>query len=67
MAATSEKTFTAVEKLGCAERELKLRYRVYARMVDNGKMTQKHADREIALMEEIAAGLREAAEKEQLI
>ena len=46
---------TAADKLKCVERELKMRYRVYARWVDKGKMTQKQADREIELMEEIAA------------
>lgn len=46
---------TAADKLKCVERELAYRYRVYARRVDNGKMTQKQADREIQLMEEIAA------------
>jgi hypothetical protein len=38
----------------CAERELKLRKRVYVRWVEAGRMTQMQANREIAMMEEIA-------------
>jgi hypothetical protein len=66
MAAT-EKIITAADKLKCAERELKQRYRVYARLVDKEKMTQQQADREIELMEEIAADYRALAEKERLL
>jgi hypothetical protein len=58
----TEKTFTAAEKLKCAERELKQRYRVYARLVAQNKMTQRQADREIALMEDIAADYRALSE-----
>jgi hypothetical protein len=57
---------TAADKLKCAEDELKQRYRVYARRVDNGTMTKKRMDREIMLMEEIAADYRALAEKERL-
>jgi len=46
------------ELLACAEREIRYRYRVYERRVDLGQMSRKTADREIALMEEIAAMLR---------
>ena len=46
------------ELLACAEREVKMRYRVYEQRVDRGLMTRRTADREIALMEEIAAMLR---------
>ncbi|MCA1452886.1 hypothetical protein I6F35_06575 [Bradyrhizobium sp. BRP22] len=58
---------SALDKLHCAERELKLRYRVYPRRVDAGQMSQRTADREIAVMEEIAADLRAAAEREGLL
>ena len=54
----NDKTFTAAEKLKCAERELKQRYRVYARLVAQNKITQRQADHEIALMEDIAADYR---------
>jgi hypothetical protein len=62
---------TAADKLKCINRELAYRYRVYARRVDNGKMTQKQADREIELMEEIAADytamVRALGEKDLLL
>jgi hypothetical protein len=43
------------EKRACIERELKMRRRVYPRWVENEKMTQAQADREIATMEAILA------------
>lgn len=52
-------TFTAAEKRAAAERELKFRRRVYPRWIAAGKMTQKEADRQIALMEAIAADYAE--------
>jgi len=50
--------FTYSELLACAERETKYRHRVYERLVDQRTMSRRTADREIALMEEIAAILR---------
>jgi hypothetical protein len=50
--------FTYAELLACAEREVKMRYRVYEQRVDRRQMSRRAADREIALMEEIAAILR---------
>ena len=47
--------FTRAQKRACIERELKMRRRVYPRWVENGKMTQADADREIAVMEAILA------------
>lgn len=44
----------ATEKYGCAVRELEMRKRAYPRWVTQGRMTQAEADREIALMDEIA-------------
>jgi hypothetical protein len=46
---------TEQDKLRCAEREAKMRRRVYQRWVEQGRMTQKQADHEIACMEAIAA------------
>lgn len=46
--------FTLVDLAVCARRELKLRRRVYRRLVDNGEMEQAEADREIELMGAIA-------------
>jgi hypothetical protein len=48
-------TFTAREKRESAERELKMRRRVYPRWIEQGKLTQEKADREIELMAEIAS------------
>jgi hypothetical protein len=50
--------FTAKEKLHCIERELALRQRVYARLVEKGKMSPEQRDHEIELMTEIAADYR---------
>jgi hypothetical protein len=50
--------FTVSEKLKCVERELRMRYRVYERRVDAGQMSRATADRELALMEDIAADYR---------
>jgi hypothetical protein len=50
--------YTYAELLACAERELRMRNKVYARWVDTGQMPERTAKREIELMEEIAAMLR---------
>lgn len=47
-------TFTNGEKRVAAEREVKQRRRVYSRMVSEGRMKKSDADRETAIMEEIA-------------
>lgn len=52
-------TFTAAEKREAAERELKFRRRAYPRFVADGRMNQAKADRQIALMEAIAADYAE--------
>ena len=52
--------FTFKEKAQCAERELAIRRNVYKSRVSNGRMSEQSAAREIALMEEIAADLRQA-------
>lgn len=62
-----DQKFTAEEKRDCARREVKLRRRVYPRRIDNGHMTQALADKQIALMEEIAADYEESAAGERLI
>ena len=46
--------FTDAEKQQCAAREARIRQHVYKRNVKAGKMSPLHAQREIALMEEIA-------------
>jgi hypothetical protein len=55
-------TITEHDKLRCVERELTFRYRVYARRVEQGKMTQAQADREIAVRECIAQDYRRSAQ-----
>lgn len=56
--------FTDQEKAACARREVGQRRRVYGRQVLLGRMTQEKADREIALMEAIAAEYEARAEAE---
>jgi hypothetical protein len=58
---------TEQDKLRCAEREAKMRRRVYQRWVEQGRMTQKQADHEIACMEAIAADYRKIVMGERLI
>ena len=54
----------AADLAACAEREAKMRRRVYPRWVESGRMTAAQAEREIAMMEEIAGRMRAEAEKE---
>lgn len=58
---------TSADKLACAERELKMRQRVYPRWVDAGKMSAGKAELEIEMMKAIAADYQAAAQKERLI
>jgi hypothetical protein len=60
-------TITAADKLACAERELKMRTRVYARWVDEGKMSAGKAAHEIACMAAIVQDLVAAAKGERLL
>lgn len=60
-------TFTAEDKFACVRRELGYRRHVYARRVTDGAMKKDQADREIALMEAIAADYEEQAKKERLL
>ncbi|MER2263549.1 hypothetical protein [Methylobacterium oxalidis] len=58
-------TFTAADKLRCAEREVRQRRRVYAGLVASNRMKQADADREIACMEAIASDYRVQAVAEK--
>lgn len=58
---------TAADKLACAERELKMRQRVYPRWIEDGRMSAGKAAHEIAAMTAIVEDLRAAAEKERLL
>jgi len=47
-----------IDKLKCVEREVQMRKRAYPKWVKSRAMTQERADREIAIMEAIAADYR---------
>jgi hypothetical protein len=47
-------SYSDEDKYRCAIREVKMRRHVYMSRVEQGRMTQEQADREIALMEAIA-------------
>lgn len=60
--------FTATDLAACAKRGAGYRRRVYAKRVANGGMRQATADREIAMMEKIAADYEaKAKETERLL
>ncbi|WP_100965329.1 hypothetical protein [Bosea sp. FBZP-16] len=58
--------FTNEQLAAAAEREVRLRERVYARQVQIKRMSQAKADEEIALMKAIATNLREQAQRDGL-
>jgi hypothetical protein len=58
-------TFTAREMADCARREVQQRQRVYSRLVVEGRMSGKTADRQIALMQAIADFLEPIAKAEE--
>lgn len=55
------------EKLAAIKRELGYRRRVYPYRVEQGKMSQALADKQIAIFEEIAEDYQAAAEKDRLL
>ncbi|HEU0063235.1 MAG TPA: hypothetical protein VFR19_25380 [Hyphomicrobiaceae bacterium] len=57
--------YSLAELVACAERELKIRLRVYPGRVMAGRMSQREADRQIEMMAAIAGRLREVAERER--
>ena len=58
---------TDIDKFNAAERELKMRRRVYPRWVEEGKLSEGRATHEIACMEAIAEDYRARAAKERLL
>jgi hypothetical protein len=58
-------SFTARDKAECAEREVAQRKRVYFRLVGEGKMSGKFADKQIAIMQAIADDYRLQAEADE--
>ena len=59
--------FTAREKMRCAQREAGYRRFVYPKRIAAGKMRQRDADEEIAMMDEIAVNYGEQEKKDRLI
>ncbi|MCC6918921.1 MAG: hypothetical protein IT548_06935 [Alphaproteobacteria bacterium] len=55
--------FTREAKREAIERELGMRRRVYPRWVEKGRMSQRQADKEIAVMEAILTDYSAAAER----
>lgn len=45
-------------QIECVERELAMRNRVYPRLVDAGKMSQRQADKEIEAMQAVVETLK---------
>jgi hypothetical protein len=62
--AVTDQKFTFDEKRRCAIAEVRMRKRVYPRLVTSGRMTQPEADRGIAMMEEIVSDYAARAEEE---
>jgi hypothetical protein len=58
--------FTNSDKALCAEREVQQREWVYRRRVADGKMSKAKADRELAIMREIAMEYRDKAIKDAI-
>ena len=54
--------YTDQQKYEAAAREVRFRQRVYARRIEAQRMTQEQADREIAIMAEIAEDYRAKSE-----
>lgn len=61
----TKQMYTAASKLKCVERELKYRRRVYARMVETGKMSFAEAQQQIAIMKEIVEDYRHLASQQE--
>lgn len=59
--------FTYHELRDCALREVKQRERVYPRLVEQRKMSATEADRQIAMMTEIAQYLEKRSKGERLL
>lgn len=59
--------YSAREKLDAVRRELKLRKRVYPRMVEAGRMTASFAEGNIHIFEAIESDYRVQVEAERLL
>jgi hypothetical protein len=63
----SEHSFTALQKMEAAEREVKQRMRVYPRLIRQGKMTREQATYETDIMRAIARDYLQLSAKERLL
>jgi hypothetical protein len=59
--------FTAEEKWIEARRELKMRMRVYPRLIEAGDLSEQAARQRIGIMQEIATDYERLAQTERLI
>lgn len=59
--------YTRARKLEAVEREIKYRRRVYARLVEQGRMRPADATLQIQIFEAIAADYREPAQQGSLL
>ena len=60
-------TYTATEKRDAAIKEMKMRERVYGRLVNAGAKDYREAQKQIAIMKEIADDYADLAKKERLL
>jgi hypothetical protein len=58
-------TFATRDKFACAERELKMRQRVYPHLINRGKMTLLEAEHELLVMQAIVEDYRGAVAAEE--
>lgn len=56
---------TIDQQIDCVRREINMRHRVYPRWVEIGRITQAHADHQIAAMEAVLATLEALEAKPQ--
>ena len=54
---------TLLEQISCVEREIRMREKVYPKWVEQGRMKQDKADREIETMKEVLNTLTKLREK----
>ncbi len=64
MGAPPARRFSLLELVSCAEREARARRQTFPHRVSTGKMGRALAEREVALMEQIASRLKELAHHE---
>jgi hypothetical protein len=64
---TNTEQISVFDKTACVEREVRMRESVYPRWVAVGKMSDKQAKRELAVMKAILADYREFSREQQLL